>query len=111
MGNISVEQPYKRVTTEGDAKLKMYQMLSYIQEISDTMSDILNEYSTTLKNEECRPAKSRILAQYKFMNDASVKLCEGIRFISQLHRKKKIITALSSEYRADFKLKIKDRRF
>ena len=86
----------KRCITEGDAKLETVRILTFIQEISDTLCEVLNDYTTQLNNEDDRPTKARIISHYKFLKDAGRSLNEGILNISKLQKQKLIIASLIS---------------
>lgn len=87
--------------------METVRILTFIQEISDTLCEVLNDYTTQLNNEDDRPTKARIISHYKFLKDAGRSLNEGILNNSKLQKQKLIISSLISESKAKHNLRVK----
>lgn len=102
IGDVTKKPPKKRIVTEGGTNLQYsVQILSYIQEISETLCEVLNSYINQLKNEDDYHV-------IYILKDANEILNEDIQNTTKLQKKKKNITTLIYESKADYRLNNKD---
>ena len=108
--NSSNGKDDKKVVTEGDAKVKTIQTLSYIQDISDTLSNVIQDYHKELKDTNFRKNDSRSKRFFNLVEEATTCLNDGIKGITKNQNKKSMVSRLISETRASYNKELKRRK-
>ena len=107
--NSSNGKDDKKVVTEGDAKVKTIHTLSYIQDISDTLSNVIQDYHKELKDTNFRKNDSRSKRFFNLVEEATTCLNDGIKGITKNLNKKSMVSRLVSETRASYNKELKRR--
>ena len=89
-----------KVVTEGDAKLKILKTLSYVQEISDMLSEIINQHYKDSTGGQLHQSKAKTKEFFTLIEDATMCLNEGIKDITTYQKKKSMVNRLISESKA-----------